>query len=96
MFTETGISHSTLTHKGRMVWRKDGKQILLIAAGARVFAIANRCPHVMDICRAERPPLFRTEPGRAVSCFLYQQNPVLPSAELDSVMVVPAAVGRQT
>jgi nitrite reductase/ring-hydroxylating ferredoxin subunit len=45
MFTETGISHSTLTHKGRMVWRKDGKQILLIAAGARVFAIANRCPH---------------------------------------------------
>lgn len=53
---------------------------------------ANRCPHVMDICRAERPPLFRTESGRAVACFLYQQNPVLPSAELDSVMAVPAVV----
>jgi nitrite reductase/ring-hydroxylating ferredoxin subunit len=25
--------------------RKDGKQVLLIAAGERVFAIANRCPH---------------------------------------------------
>ncbi|MGH6889611.1 MAG: Rieske (2Fe-2S) protein [Rhizomicrobium sp.] len=30
---------------GRKLFRRDGKHILLIASGARVFAIANRCPH---------------------------------------------------
>jgi nitrite reductase/ring-hydroxylating ferredoxin subunit len=30
---------------GRKVVRLDGKQILLIAADERVFAVANRCPH---------------------------------------------------
>lgn len=31
----------------------------------------NRCPHVMDICRQEHPPLFEVN-GRKVACFLYQ------------------------
>lgn len=45
MFTSLGITRSDLRGKSRKVVRKDGKQVLLIDAGERVFAIANRCPH---------------------------------------------------
>ncbi len=30
-----------------------------------------RCPHVMDICRREKPPYFTTEGDHEVACFLY-------------------------
>jgi len=45
VFTATGVSPRELRAKGRKVVRKNGKQVLLIAAGERIFAIANRCPH---------------------------------------------------
>ena len=45
MLTATGVPADDLKTKGRKVVRKGGKQILLIASGERVFAIANRCPH---------------------------------------------------
>jgi nitrite reductase/ring-hydroxylating ferredoxin subunit len=41
----TGIQRHSLGKDGRKVVRRGGKQILLIAQGERVFAIANRCPH---------------------------------------------------
>lgn len=45
MLTPTGIRRNTLGTDGRKVLRRDGKQILVLTAGERVFAIANRCPH---------------------------------------------------
>jgi len=51
---------------------------------------ADRCPHVMDICRAEAPPLFRTDDGRAAACFLYRDRPRLEETELKQVLAVPA------
>ncbi len=45
MFSATGIGESELKAKGRKVFRRDGKQVLLIAAEGKLFAIANRCPH---------------------------------------------------
>ena len=45
MFSPTGIARSELEAKGRKLLRRDGRQILLIASGGRIFAIANRCPH---------------------------------------------------
>ena len=30
-----------------------------------------RCPHVMDICRKEEPPLIEIEPGHSVACYLF-------------------------
>lgn len=47
---------------------------------------ANRCPHVMDICRQQAPPLFRTDEGRAVSCYLYRESPQLGERGLDEVL----------
>jgi nitrite reductase/ring-hydroxylating ferredoxin subunit len=45
MFVASGVTRGDLAAKGRMLVRRDGKQVLLIEAGGRVFAIANRCPH---------------------------------------------------
>jgi len=45
MFEQTGVKRDDLERRGRRVVRKGGKQILLIASGGRVFAVANRCPH---------------------------------------------------
>jgi peptide/nickel transport system ATP-binding protein len=33
-----------------------------------------RCPHVMDICRQEKPPLYRMGDDHLVACFLYHDN----------------------
>ena len=41
----TGIRCETLGQNGRKVFRQEGKQVLLLAVGDRLFAIANRCPH---------------------------------------------------
>ena len=45
MFSATGMTEADLRQRGRKVVRRAGKQILLIAAEGRVFAVANRCPH---------------------------------------------------
>jgi peptide/nickel transport system ATP-binding protein len=33
-----------------------------------------RCPHVMEICRKEKPPNYQIDLGHAVSCFLYYKD----------------------
>jgi nitrite reductase/ring-hydroxylating ferredoxin subunit len=45
MFSGTGVSENALREAGRKLVRRGGKQVLLIAAEGRLFAIANRCPH---------------------------------------------------
>jgi peptide/nickel transport system ATP-binding protein len=52
---------------------------------------ADRCPSVMDACRASAPPLFRTESHRVVSCFLYQDAPALPAHEMTRAFVEATA-----
>jgi ABC-type oligopeptide transport system ATPase subunit len=52
---------------------------------------ADRCPHVMTICRETTPPLYRIDPQRAASCFLYRdRGPALASEDLNQVLVPPA------
>jgi ABC-type dipeptide/oligopeptide/nickel transport system ATPase component len=46
----------------------------------------NRCPYVMQMCHEAVPPLFRLDPGRAATCFLYRDREALPSASLNTVM----------
>jgi peptide/nickel transport system ATP-binding protein len=33
-----------------------------------------RCPHVMDICRHQKPPFFDADERHQVACFLYDSN----------------------
>jgi oligopeptide/dipeptide ABC transporter ATP-binding protein len=52
---------------------------------------ADRCPKVMQKCTQERPPYFRPDPHRAVACFLYEDAPILESADMMTVFAPPAA-----
>jgi oligopeptide/dipeptide ABC transporter ATP-binding protein len=44
-----------------------------------------RCPHVMDICRRERPQLVRTVDNQMVACHLYDGEMIQPSLDMASV-----------
>ena len=45
MLTATGLKRRELGSDGKKLVRHDGKQVLVIAQGGRLFAIGNRCPH---------------------------------------------------
>ncbi|MEA3407249.1 MAG: ABC transporter ATP-binding protein [Chloroflexota bacterium] len=52
---------------------------------------APRCPQAMDICHEKRPSLFWTGDTRAVSCFLYQDSPVVQPSEINKVLTNTAS-----
>jgi peptide/nickel transport system ATP-binding protein len=43
---------------------------------------APRCPQVMEMCWNTKPQYYTPDEERAVACFLYQDSPVLESADL--------------
>jgi oligopeptide/dipeptide ABC transporter ATP-binding protein len=47
---------------------------------------ADRCPVAMAECGAAVPPLYKSEPQRAVSCFRLADHPELPRGELAQVL----------
>jgi peptide/nickel transport system ATP-binding protein len=58
------------------------------AADFQGCKFANRCPHVMERCQTQQPPLYQTETQRVVSCYLYEENaPTLDRAGLEKVFV---------
>jgi peptide/nickel transport system ATP-binding protein len=54
---------------------------------------AGRCPYVMPMCSEKVPPLFRTHPRRAASCYLYRDAPAIKGDQMDEVLGIPGAVG---
>ena len=52
---------------------------------------AHRCPHVMQICRDQVPPLYRLDPARAAACFLYQDRSALALEDPNEVMSAAAS-----
>lgn len=59
---------------------------------------ASRCPHAFEPCLKAEPPLYRIHPHQACTCYLYQEQPVLPWAEMDTVFrkeQAPAAEGQR-
>ena len=48
---------------------------------------APRCPAVMPRCTAARPPLYHTEPRRAVACYQYDKSPSLAPENMGAVLV---------
>jgi peptide/nickel transport system ATP-binding protein len=56
-------------------------------AGTQGCLFEDRCPSAMPACRVSAPPLFRTDPVRVVSCFLYQEAPAVPAGEMTVAFV---------
>ena len=50
---------------------------------------APRCPHVMEKCRQSPPPLYFVGERQIASCYLYEENEVLPNEDLSTVLRSP-------
>ncbi|MBT7864333.1 MAG: ABC transporter ATP-binding protein [Gemmatimonadetes bacterium] len=58
--------------------RDEGEEILSIEhTGQDGCLYASRCAQVHGLCARQRPALYRTRPGCAVSCYLYDDAPTL-------------------
>jgi ABC-type oligopeptide transport system ATPase subunit len=58
---------------------------------------ADRCPHVMAMCRQSVPPLYRLDPARAAACFLYRDSAsALALEQLNDVMSAAGSSTRST
>jgi peptide/nickel transport system ATP-binding protein len=57
---------------------------------------ADRCPHVMPMCRESVPPVYRIQAGIGAACFLYRdQGEALRLDQLDEVLQ-PPPIGSNT
>lgn len=73
--------------------RRWGEEAIISAGDVAGVATAGckfapRCRHAMDICRKQRPPLYRVDDSRAATCFLYQDAPELAGDQINSVLTV--------
>jgi oligopeptide/dipeptide ABC transporter ATP-binding protein len=55
------------------------------AASRTGCKFAGRCPHVMDKCRVSPPPLYQINDQHVASCYLYDNQPVLPGEQLGTL-----------
>ena len=62
----------------------------LQAAKSTGCKFAERCPHATSLCLQAVPPLFHTQPYRAVACYLYNSAPRLAAAGLGQAFTPPA------
>ena len=46
---------------------------------------AARCPHVMEKCRQSPPPLYKVADRQVASCYLYEDQAVLPGEDLGAL-----------
>jgi oligopeptide/dipeptide ABC transporter ATP-binding protein len=53
---------------------------------------AGRCPHVMDKCKTQRPPLYVNSDKQVAACFLYEDMASMPGEELGGLFKPRAAV----
>ena len=71
-------------------WAPDGAPVPAYsrpAVSASGCLFEDRCPSAMPACRTSTPPLFRADPRRVVSCFLYRDAPVVPAREMAGAFV---------
>ncbi len=64
-----------------------GQQEIIIPDGTEKIGkgckFANRCPHVMPVCREARPPLYQPDgQNRVAACYLYEKSPTLPKDDV--------------
>jgi oligopeptide/dipeptide ABC transporter ATP-binding protein len=53
------------------------------STGGAACKFAPRCPHAFEPCVQAAPPLYKVGANQAAACYLYQEQPTIPSEELD-------------
>lgn len=61
-----------------------------VAPASQGCPFAARCPHVMDVCRREQPPLYRVAEHQAAACFLHRETPAVLEGDLAQVFREPS------
>lgn len=93
-YTQLLVRSVPLPDPGR-TWTKE--QMPTSSASAAVLVegckFANRCPYMMPMCRAARPPLFQTDQRRVAACYLHREAPQLPTEAMDTVFRDATLVG---
>jgi oligopeptide/dipeptide ABC transporter ATP-binding protein len=57
-------------------WHRSGRSGVMTKPefGVSGCKFADRCPHVMAVCREKHPPIYRTDPHRGVACYLVTEG----------------------
>jgi peptide/nickel transport system ATP-binding protein len=94
-YTKLLVSSIPVTDRTKR-WGEDDLPIPEASVGrvTQGCRFAPRCPYVMDECWDTIPPLFRIDPDRAATCFLYKEHEAIPSEGIGEVFhrPQPAAV----
>jgi peptide/nickel transport system ATP-binding protein len=81
-YTQLLVSSIPLPSKHK-IWgggeTEEAQQSRQKSAGCR---FAPRCPKAMDVCWKTKPQYYIPDEDRSVACFLYQDSPVLESADV--------------
>jgi peptide/nickel transport system ATP-binding protein len=77
-------------------WHKETEPSVTIRSdkNADGCKFADRCPHVMSICRQKHPPLYQPETHRGVACFLSENSPTVDASKLDQVFIHPVVTSN--
>jgi oligopeptide/dipeptide ABC transporter ATP-binding protein len=75
----------------RRMWAEEhgASEIGLQADQHRSCKFADRCPHAMEMCLEDRPPLYIAGDHRVAACYLYRDAPELPGDDIGEVFVKP-------
>jgi len=49
---------------------------------------ADRCPHAMEMCHQQPPPLYAADGNRAAACYLYRDAPALAPEDVKALYLV--------
>ena len=74
-------------HGERVLGRQPGAAHL-VPTGDSYCEFHTRCPYVMPMCVEHAPPLFRTDPARAATCYLVRDAPTIASEEMADVLAL--------
>ncbi|MDP9362702.1 MAG: ABC transporter ATP-binding protein [Chloroflexota bacterium] len=75
--------------QGERALGRPAGEAALVPTGPSFCRFHERCPHAMPICVEQAPPLFRTSPRRATTCYLYREAPTIPAEELAAALAGP-------
>ena len=57
------------------------------ATGESWCKFVDRCPHVMKKCGERAPLLYQTDEHRLVACYLYEDCPPVPAADMGTIFI---------
>jgi peptide/nickel transport system ATP-binding protein len=68
-----------------LLWGVAAEENKLLRSENKGCKFANRCPHMFEPCTKAVPQLYRTGPGQAAACYLFQGSETIDRANLNDL-----------